>query len=135
MCVHLPVRVAQGRPVVGRRSCRGCRARGGQGLGAGCPKADQRSHTQGMSHLTLSHTQIDPHQPNIFYRCALHHPERTADMRAFHVLLKISINIAELLIRYQTNVYYAHLSGTFKNIPNAAQDEVSSSTMFRVQPS
>lgn len=52
-CVCLPVRVVQGRPVLGRRSCQGCKSRGGQGLVAGCPEADQRSRRGGKNHLTL----------------------------------------------------------------------------------
>lgn len=47
-----PVRAVQGRPVLGHRSCRGCTARGGQGLAAGCPGPDQRSRTEDKSHLT-----------------------------------------------------------------------------------
>lgn len=53
LSVYLPVRVVQGRPVLGRRSCQGCRAHGGQGLVAGCPEACQHSHREGKNHLTL----------------------------------------------------------------------------------
>lgn len=53
LCVCLPVRGVQGRPVWGRRSCQGCRARGGRGRVAECPEADQRSHTGGRWRLTL----------------------------------------------------------------------------------
>lgn len=47
-----PVRVVQGRPVLGHRSCQGCTARGGQGLAAWCPGADQHIHMEDRNHLT-----------------------------------------------------------------------------------
>lgn len=51
----LPVKVVQGRPVLGHSLCQECRGRGDQGLVVGCQEAGQRSHKVGKSHLTLRH--------------------------------------------------------------------------------
>ncbi len=47
--------MVQGKPVLGRRSCQGCRTREDQGLMAEYPEAGQHSCREGKSHLTLRH--------------------------------------------------------------------------------
>lgn len=51
--MHLPVKEVQGRPVLGHRSCLGCRVQVGLGLAAGCPEAYQHSHREGKNPLIL----------------------------------------------------------------------------------
>ena len=67
LSAYLPVRAVQGKPVLGRRSCRGCRAHGGQGLVAWCPEAGQHSHREGKNHLTLKERQREIEREKLYF--------------------------------------------------------------------
>lgn len=54
-CAHSPVKAVRGRPVLGRRSCLGCRSRVIRHQEAGCREAAQRSHKVGTKHQALRH--------------------------------------------------------------------------------
>lgn len=100
LCVCLPVRVVQGRPVLGRTSCREYRFRGGLGLAGGCPGADQRSRMQGKSHLTLR--QRGHHI--FFYRYTLLHFMFYLTLKA-HYVNKSSLSIKESKYKYFVKCY------------------------------
>lgn len=54
---HSPVKAVQGRPVLDRRSCLGCRPRVIRDLEAGCREAAQHSRMGGTRHQALRHRE------------------------------------------------------------------------------
>lgn len=54
MCAHSPVKAVRGRPVLGHRSCLGCKPRVIRDLEAGCREAAQHSRKAGTRHQALT---------------------------------------------------------------------------------